>query len=31
MQTLNLANGVYMYRVWANDEIKHSDKLIKLK
>jgi hypothetical protein len=28
---MNLPNGVYLYRVWANDEIKHSDKLIKLK
>jgi hypothetical protein len=24
---MNLPNGVYLYRVWANDEIKHSDNL----
>ncbi len=28
---INLSNGVYLYRVWANNEIKKTDKLIKLK
>jgi hypothetical protein len=31
LSPMNLPNGVYLYRVWANDEIKHSDKLVKLK
>jgi hypothetical protein len=28
---LNLPGGVYVYRVWANNKIKRTDKLVKLK
>jgi hypothetical protein len=31
LSSLNLANGVYMYRVWANNELKKTDKLVKLR
>lgn len=31
LTTMNLPNGVFIYRVWANNEIKRTDKLIKLK
>ncbi len=31
MTHLNLSNGIYLYRVWAENEVKRSDKFIKLK
>jgi hypothetical protein len=31
LSSLNLANGVYVYRVWANNELKKTDKLVKLR
>jgi tetratricopeptide (TPR) repeat protein len=31
LTSLNLSSGVYVYRVWANYEIKKTDKLVKLK
>jgi hypothetical protein len=27
----NLSNGVYVYRVWTHNDLKHTDKLVKLK